>query len=240
MKLALFSAVLVFVSLDSVAAQLPFEFEFGSSKSDVKYEVLSPGQEQLCTLEDIVNHYFSYYPHDEKSRAWKDKIDADLFKYSVRFDHDLEDLRNQKGREEFLLHTGVYSSWIQEDAAPHVKRLFKERIDSVQYRKAKAIVGNLFSSDEFQDFLNYEPPTLEIQTIHYKVPRGIVCAQYKDEKLIQLGLNKNGFKQDFSKITKAVIKKYDGKKEVFKVNGYNSIETACGRRNAENCTITSF
>jgi len=226
-------------SLLAQAFNLPFGLEFGTDKSHSNLIIKPVVKNQYCNLNNHGLFTYNPYTFDHKEKKFRDDVNSRLFKIKIDFRHIFESLRSKDGRDEFLLYGGYWSKG-SIDINQTMKQNYFNYLKSDKYRDARFIIESLYSSVEFQNFLNFTPTEIRIETVILETERGNVCGQFLDDKLIQMGLNKKGFPTDFDKIARSIANKYKGSSSTYQLNSYNAKERVCGSRNSNNCTITVF
>lgn len=232
------------------AKSLPFGFEFGQSKDTYANKVsIDAKNNHYCDMEDMPQFSYSYIPKTAEDYKLYDKVNGQFKQAKILedLDYSFQKLRNKLDRDDFIAYAtnaGMIKS-IRPPISPHTGMpvTYPENQSyhkTKEYKQKKYVLEGLYSSDEFKRFLNYRPNENIKEQIVYKIDSNWVCAQYINNQLTQISLNKEGFTRDLYKIIYTILDKYEGQNKTYLVSS-SAVSEFCGyKTERKDCPVGLF
>ncbi len=225
----------------TTANAIPFGFKYGQSKESVPYPVIDTNYYQFCKLTnyDKVNAFF--IPLNPNDYTLSKKVRSDYNKIGINLSSSINDLKNAKTRD-FLIDFPFYifpsSSDDELKKLAHVKD--EHKMTDVSKRK-RYIFEKLIQENIFKEFSNYKATPYQFETRVYQLPNMKVCAQFKNNALVQVGFNNEGVSKSFNKIVNAITSKYKGNSKIYELKKHGHRVAICGYINAtDDCFVKEY
>jgi len=225
----------------TTAIAIPFGFEYGRSKESVPYLILDKSQHQYCRLTDYPKVNSFYMPYNQtdynlskKVRSYYNKLGVDL---SLRV-NELKDPRTMNFIIDFPF---IISSSIRDAELNNLADVKNEHKMTKVYKRKKYIFEKLSLEPVFKEFINFQPSLYKFETVVYQLPNANICAQFKNNALVQIGFNNEGGAEGFNKIVNAITSKYKGNSKTYKLKKHGNRVAICGYINAkDDCFVKEF
>lgn len=224
----------------TTAIAIPFGFVYGQSKDDVHYSILDKSYYQYCKLTDYPEINSFYLPSNQADYDFSEKVRSEYKKIGVDLSlsiNELKDLRTMNFIIDFPFPILSIFSYEELNNLDDIKN--EHKMTNV-YKRKKYIFEKLRKEPIFKEFVSFNPSIYQFETIVYQLPNINVCAQFKNNSLVQIGFNNEGG-EEFNKIVNTIISKYKGISKTYELKKYNSRVAICGYINAEDdCFLKEF
>ncbi|WP_067587336.1 hypothetical protein [Endozoicomonas ascidiicola] len=220
---------------------LPFGFEYSDSSEQHKKHQISK------TVSPFFGCYFEYVSRFEiahnipfttiENENLHSKINGELTRLNMTL--EFEKLRSKEWVDLYSRYGNkAYYFTTEYNQSPSYRKSMQIQVNNelglfkrtFEYDQQQYIIERLIKSKEFDRFFRFRENKLPVQAFIYQFPEGKVCAQYINDKLVQLNFTSEDIKDYFNEISNAINKKY---KDVATVTTYElkdefSIYQICG------------
>jgi len=225
----------------TTAIAIPFGFEYGQSKESVPYLILDVSHYQYCRLTDYPKVYSFYRPYDQTDYNFSNKVRSDYNKLGVDLGLRVDELKDPRTMR-FLIDFPfpIFSSVSDEELNNlTVRNNIYKMTDA--YKRKKYIFEKLSRESVFQEFSNFKSIPYQFETVVYQLPNATVCAQFKNNALVQVGFNDKGVSKVFHKIVNAITSKYKGNSKTYDLKEHKNRVGICGYIDqTEDCFLKEF
>lgn len=231
--------LVVFFSTTAIA--IPFGFVYGQSKDGVHYSILDKSHYQYCKLTDYPEVNSFYLPNNQADYNFSEKVRSEYKKLGVDLSLRINELKDPRTMNFIIDFPFPISSGISDEVLNNLADERNEHKMTKVYKRKKYIFEKLRLEPIFKEFISFQPSSYQFETIVYQLPNVNVCAQFKNNSLVQIGFNNEGGTKRFNKIVNAITSKYKGTIKTYELKKYHNRIAICGHLNAkDDCFLSEF
>lgn len=225
----------------TTAIAIPFGFVYGQSKDGVHYSILDKSHYQYCKLTDYPEINSFYLPNNQADYIFSEKVRSEYKKLGIDLSSIINELKDPRTMNFIIDFPFRILSSISDVLPKPLADVKNEHKTTKVHKRKKYIFEKLRLEPVFKEFISFQPSSYQFETIVYQLPNVNVCAQFKNNSLVQIGFNNEGGAKRFNKIVNAITSKYKGTYKTYELKKHHNRVAICGYLNAkDDCFLSEF